>query len=344
MLSDNQRRTICRIAFLVGCLAPTLGLIYAIFHRPTAADWARNIKAELGVEATIEGIETPWPGVTILRGVKFLDPEAGRLFEATEVKLELDESANRIVIDQKLSLTNTGLIKLVQLINEHPLRRHGVDRPWLVYFNDLVTIYETKLSDSNPTLGQTLTIENTQIEVRPRHKQDGTEMQVRFQIAGEPIVLSPDQHVLPEPVVDAYLARSFTMQDGSSDLLLELDTKGAALPCWLLGDLVSELKGLGAKARFAGSLTFVPKGGDSVGRIQGRFSQLDRSQYYATGAVEALDLYCSFNRGVKEGTAELVPQNIRIPVAWIEPGQPLQIDRVITAALEEPLQAQNIQR
>lgn len=344
MLSDNQRRTICRLVFLLGCLAPTLALIYTILHRPTAADWARNVQAELGVEATIDGIETPWPGVTILRGVKLFDPEAGNLFEATEVKVEMTESANRIVVDHKLSLTNTGLIKLVQLINEHPLRRHGVDRPWLVYFNDLATIYDSKLSDSNASLCQTLTIENTQIEMRPRPLKDGTEMQVRFQIAGEPIVLSPDRNALPEPVVDAYLARSFTMQDGRSDLLFELDTKGVALPCWLMGDLVSEVKGLGAQARFEGRLAFVPKGDDSVGRIQGTFSKLDRTRYYATGEVEALELNCVFNQGLKDWSAVLVGPNIRIPVAEIEPGQPLQIDRVITAALEEPLPAQNIHR
>jgi hypothetical protein len=344
MLSDNQRRTLCRLVFLLGCVAPTAGVLYTIFHRPTAADWARNIKAELGVETSIEGIETPLPGVTILRGVKLFDPEVGPLFEATEVAVEMTKSLNRVVINQHLSLTKTGLAKLIELANENPLRRHVVDRPWQIYCNGLATIYDTSQSlQPDQPLAQTLTVENTQVWMQPL--QGGTELQLRFQVAEEPLVQALGQRAPPRPIVKGYLARNRAWDAGFNQLFAGLDTEGTSLPCWLVGDLAGdslpELQRLGAEAQFNGSLEFASNNGQPSIKVDGRFSHLD-SNFYRDGHFEGIDLFCEYgDRKIKNWEAMLVNPDYRVPLAAIPFGQPHSIEHAIRVAQQQLLRADN---
>jgi hypothetical protein len=334
MLSDNQRRLICRLVFLLGCLAPTLSIVYWIFHRPTAADWARNIKAELGVDAAIDSIETPWPGITILRGVRFFDAEAGKLFEATEVGIELTERENRVIVNQNLALTNSGLIKLVQLINEHPIRRHVADRPWQIYLNGLTTIYDrnSSLQGSQPIL-HTVTFEQTHLELRPLY--DGTELQVRFQLADVSVLPETIQSAFPKPIIEAYLGRSHPDSKGNSDLLVKLETKGVALPCWLIGDLMPDLNDLGSDCRFEGSLAWFPQAIHPRGWIRGRFTQVDATRYARHGNFEAIELLCELDGGMKRWTADLVHHGARTPIEY---RYPFRIEHAIIAAQEDYFQ------
>ncbi len=269
MPSDNQRRFFCRVIFMLGCIAPTLSLVYWIMHRPTAAQWAREIQAELGVETVIDSIETPLPRVTILRGVKFMDPEHGKILDATEIEVVFAETENRVFINHKLSLTNSGIIKLVQLINENPVRRHVADRPWVVSL-DGVTIYDkTHLPEPGGAFAQSLIAEKVQIELIPM--SDGTDLVLQF----EPVDPANDG-VLPhsrQPVI-ARLGRSYPREDGLSKMLVTLDTSGASVPCWLLGNMVPEIKSLGPQCRFSGQLKLFPNHSLVIGAFEGRFGQV----------------------------------------------------------------------
>jgi hypothetical protein len=331
MLSDNQRRLICRLVFLLGCFAPTLGIVYWIFHRPTAADWARNIKAELGVDASIDSVETPWPGVTILRGVRLFDPEAGRLFEATELGIEFTNKENRVIINQNLALTNSGLTKLVQMINEHPIRRHVADRPWQVYLNGLTTIYDKSNSfQTGQPLMHTATFEQTHIELRPLDY--GTHLHVRFQLADASTPPEISQTSFPKPIIEAKFARSHPNATGNSELFFGLETKGISLPCWLIGDLMPELKDLGSECRFEGSLAWFPQAVHPQGCIKGRFTQIDQSRYKNYGTFESIDLFCELNGSEKNWNANLVDRGRLIPIPF---EYPLRIEYAIIAAQED---------
>jgi hypothetical protein len=344
MLSDNQRRTICRVVFLAGCVTPTIAVLYTIFHRPTADDWARNIKAELGVEASIEGLDTPIPGVTILRGVRLFDPEAGPLIEATEVAIEMTRIQNRVVIGQHLSLTRSGLTKLIELVNENPLRRHDIDRPWQLYCNGLATIYDTSASlSANQQLAQTLTIENTHVWMQPL--QGGTELQIRFQVAEEPRVLAQGQHPAPQPTIKGYLARNKAWDAGFNQLFAGLDTDGVALPCWLVEELtreaIPEMRSLGTEVQFKGIVEYASNNGQPGIKIQGRFSQLDGS-FYRDGHFDGIELICEYSdRRIKNWDATLLNPDYRVPVPQIEIGQPHSIEYAIRVAQQQLLRADN---
>jgi hypothetical protein len=330
MLSDNQRRLICRLVFLLGCLAPTLSVVYWVFHRPTAADWARTIKAELGVQATIDSIETPLPGVTLLRGVKFFDPEVGTLFEATEVGIEIAERENRVIINQNLTVTNTGLIKLVQLINDHPIRRHVADRPWQFSLNGQTTIYDKNSSlHYGQPLVRTLTIEQTQLDLVPFPNK--TELNVRFQLAENSRLREAQNRPFPQPFINAFLGRGHPYANGQSELVVKLETRGSSLPCWLVDELVPELRDLGKETCFEGSLELRPIETAQLW-IKGRFTDFDQSKYARYGTFEALELICTIDGKLIDWNANLVDQGTHIPIQF---SYPFHIEHAILAAQDD---------
>ncbi len=117
-LSDNWRRTICRCAFLILCVLPTLVSGYWIFHPQTAGQWEQAIRAELGIPTDIDSVETPGPNVTILRGFRLFDPETGELFATTQVRV-IRGYPNRLVIDYPTTVSCEAIARLIAKSSEH---------------------------------------------------------------------------------------------------------------------------------------------------------------------------------------------------------------------------------
>lgn len=85
-MQDAKRIAVCRGAFLVLCVLPTLlTLAFIGFHRwsvrsPAAkAEWERELSQRLGVAVAIKGLSYPQPLVAELAGVKISDAETGVL-------------------------------------------------------------------------------------------------------------------------------------------------------------------------------------------------------------------------------------------------------------------------
>ncbi len=93
-MSDNSRRAVCRLAFILLCALPLSLILYRIFHPVTTTHWQQAIKANLGLTAQIESVETPLPFVTLFHNVKLIDPEiepTGGSFGQTQSRLGRNE-------------------------------------------------------------------------------------------------------------------------------------------------------------------------------------------------------------------------------------------------------------
>lgn len=300
MFSDNQRRFICRMLFLLACVAPTVVIGYYICHPQTVTFWQREIQAQLGIAATIDSIETPGPYVTILRGVKFSDSELGTILDAMEVKIEFGER-NVVTVPQKIRLTNAGLIHLTKTLNEHLLRAHAADRPWQIFLLEQTIIQESIHAESlSGQFPQTLVTENLQIAIDPLI--DGTLTVMHFQLPN----MKPDQWV------SASLARSHADSTRPSQQRLELNTNQQLLPCWLLGDLIPEISNLGPQCQFAGRINLYPQNGKPYGGFEGKFVGIDGSAISPgfdpnnPAHFSAEVRLCSLEGGIKHLDASLI--------------------------------------
>jgi hypothetical protein len=289
-MSDNQKRLICRFLFLLTCVFPTSMVGYRLLHPETAKHWQTTIQSKLGVTTTVDSIETPGPYVTILRGLKFLDPELGTLLDATEVKIVLGKP-NRIEIPHSVSVSNAGLLQLMDNINQHLIRTHAAEQRWQILFLGQ-TVIEDRICNSIPQFPPTMVAENLQIDVGPL-LEGGTGALIQFRV--------PDLN--DEKWVQFRVSRSLASDPGGSQQRLYLNTSDLELPCWLLGGRVPEIKHLGPRCQFAGEIDLVPNDNGVWGQMTGTFSRIELDGIAESKAQVRL---CRFNGGIDQLDAFLI--------------------------------------
>ena len=267
-MSDNQRRTVCRILFLLVCALPTTLVAYWIGHPQTTGGWELAIKAQLGVTASIDSIETPGPNVTILRGLTLSDPEIGTLLQTVEARIEFGKVKNFIAIRYKAQeLSNRGLACLVKKVNQNLVRAHGADKPWRLEFSkDSVVEQVDSVQLPNPDQAgdpNSITIAGLTIDVIP--SVDGTTAKAYFKVPSDP---HPDRTVVCE-----------ISKSENQPQLVQIDTNQVFLPCWLVSDSVPLIRSivlsLGQDACFAGKVALNSTSGKSELFIDGNINQVD---------------------------------------------------------------------
>ncbi len=289
-MSDNHRRLFCQFLFFLLCVLPTSVVGYWICHPQTSGGWELALRAKLGVETSIDSIETPGPYVTILRGLEFSDPEIGTLFKAVEARIEFGTESNIVSIPYRVQgLTNQGLTSLVQTVNQKLIRSHGVDKPWQIRFGKDALISQAPdsvLPNDHEYLSQ-FPLSDLQLDIFPR--VDGTVCVANFKV--------PDSDA-GEKLVNCQISR--TKEYGQ---LLTLETNNSAVPCWLAAHCVPGIVStLGTKSRFRGALELVPTQGESQVAVDGVFERVDLEATLAIPAdqdrfatIELDD--CFFERG-----------------------------------------------
>lgn len=305
-MSDNQRRVICRLVFMMTCFAPTALVVYWLLHPQTPAQWETLMQAQLGVATSVVSIETPGPRVTVLRGVEISDPEFGKILDAMEIRIEHGTS-NYVTIPHSIQTTNAGLIQLVKSINDHFIRAHAAQRPWRIQFLDHVVIQDVVFSGQSPTdFPKSLIATDVEIDISP--EVEGTTAELSFRIP----------ELDPEKMILCQLKRSHFDENQQSLLRLQLATNDVAVPCWLIADLVPEVAQLGPDCCFAGNLDLNPRSGNPYGWFAGKFSgirpEIDQpspgdafpaTPSRQTPSYVAEVLQCSLDGGVKEFKAYL---------------------------------------
>lgn len=298
--------------FMLLCAAPTLTVGYWICHPQSAGSWSRDIQSQLGVVTSIDSIETPGPYVTILRGLKFSDPELGTILDAMEVRVEFGET-NRILIPHSVKLTNAGIIQLGRTINDHLIRAHAADRPWRIEFLKHTVIEEAIVAKQMTASPKSLLVENLQVDIVPM--VEGTMTQLAFQLPTD----RRDNDAIADmerPWIICKFDRSHPDEaEQRSQQWLGLNTNEAELPCWLLGDLIPEIQQLGLNCRFAGYVDITTQTGRPVGRFGGRFNQinaltlLDSNAAVLTGNYQVEVRQCQLDGDIESLDAFLIHPN-----------------------------------
>ncbi len=249
-MSDNNRRFACRLLFLLLCAGPTLLMTYWLTHRPGVTDWQEAIQAYLGLEINIDSLETPYPGETILRGVRIEQPFGAATYQVNEITIQTGNT-NCVYINDLVSAAPEDLLRLLQQTSQHAFQLGHISEPWQI-------VFQTMAIDPNPEspdLGLIL----SPIQVDVSQDSRGVTATAHFQKANLDST-SPMQ------------CRVFYPRD--HDKLrqeIELDTGTSHLPCWLVDKLVGELANMGELATFCGTASLLV---DTENRVSGRFNGL----------------------------------------------------------------------
>lgn len=309
VISDNQRRLICRLAFLALCLAPTLVTVYQIAHPQTANDWELALRAELGVDTKISSVETPNPGEVILRDLRFLDGDQ-LLFQTVEARIVYGK-VNRIVIEYPVSkLDSVGIWNLASRMNQQWLQRPDkLEHIWRIEFKDEVVIDRAQQArdvphDSAMQLAfdiqqseQLVLSKNARIDLAPT--SEGLALTAYFQVKNQ----HNANFAGAEQSIGASYSDTMLFKINSYGQIqdMDLETRSGRLPVWLLDGIRPELSAaLGRDATFSGQLKLVPSK-MQVAHLSGVFEQVDVSRFpglaqdSAHATVEIRD--CRFHEG-----------------------------------------------
>lgn len=258
-MSDNQRRVLCRLLFLLACAIPTSISSYWIFHPQTAAGWAQAIQAETGIAASIDFVETPSPYETVLHQLRLTDPEHGTLLDTVQVRIRFGKYVEVEVPYEVHQVDNHGLARLLKTMHQNTVRR-GVDKPWRIQFAKPLKISRADavlLAGDQPVASNSLqamlqnekntfVVEGLNLDVVP--SVDGTSVGANFVVAQSNNIQSI-QNSRSQNRVEVQLKREPQGQ------AIWLHTFNQKLPCWLASDFASDItEGLGRNANFVGEL------------------------------------------------------------------------------------------
>ena len=277
MWSDNQKRIVCRLAFLLLCALPTAVIVYRIMHPQTADQWEQRIQAQLGVRTHIDSVETPGPYETILRGLEFFDADRTILI-ATELRILFGE-VNQIWIDHPVRLDSNGLQYLVDQVNQQLIRSHTVQPRWVVMVDSAVVESNIVMDDHFGTpKRRELMLKNLAIDMES--SANNTTARMDFHLVdptvpvptGNPNIVSCSIQRERVPAVPGTAA-------GSAPQWVTLNTGTDALPCWLVSEWLPEIvQNLGTEVTFSGGVELDTNAPDLQGQAAGQFSQVDLQQ------------------------------------------------------------------
>ncbi len=142
-LSDNQRRILCRLVFLLVCALPTSILVYLLFHQPGPDDWERLVQAQLGIQIEIGAVETPRPNQVVLRAVRIAESVPGIPLEAEqltieEITIEQTRQGGRISVLHPVQISADVMSEIVQRCSQHVQRLNLGSRPWQIDFSKIL--------------------------------------------------------------------------------------------------------------------------------------------------------------------------------------------------------------
>lgn len=244
-MSDNSRRTVCRMAFILLCALPLSLIVYRIFHPISATQWQQAIKANLGLTAQIGSVETPLPFVTLFHDVKLLDPERHELIvHLDELKVVMG-ATNEIIVENKIQIDSSALAMISQQLRQNLMRTHAATDSWKLTLNEAV------LMRPNSEIADKLTFAPIQVSVHPYPEY--TTAKVEFFSGGfeEPIEVSMRRYRN-----EATPRESFSIHSGKT-----------YLPCWILNDFWPDSKSFGKISQFAGYAKFERNGESWNGSI-----------------------------------------------------------------------------
>jgi len=257
-MRDKTRRLICRLAFCMLCLSPTMGICGWIVYRSTpihtarqCAYWEGMLTAHTGLTAQVGSVRRPRHGDVLLGRVTLTDPDSRRRI----ARVRLIE----------LAWTDHGL---VVLFSQPEIEAGQFQRLWSLIHHRVVQAgalpAAVQVSAAELTLHaspQALTF--TDVRGSAESTAQGTRSLIEFRVAGA------------EMAVPAQLQIDRNREVYPPATGWRLRTGPTPLPCSLFADYCRPLERLGKHCRFQGTVWAeeVEQGWD--GEIAGRFEQVD---------------------------------------------------------------------
>jgi hypothetical protein len=271
-MSPRMRIGVHRAAFLSFCLAPTLLLAawiaYAAPSRGAAADtslWEEELSWILGLDVQVERVEQPELGRTVLYGVEISDPEWGGIGRIRALELARTEQGVVIVASQP-EMRADRLLEFGRLVHDRFLRtRRAGDLPVHFLAGELTLTVESD-DPLAPPRGETL----TDVDLWISSSEEGPQLSAEFHLAAAPAA-QPVQC----RVVRKHRSGEAPTTWWSLDTQADRDSPAAAMPCWLLSQLLPSLAALGDDSRFAGHCHAELAGAGWDGKVVGRFDNVD---------------------------------------------------------------------
>ncbi len=248
-MHELKRRQVCRTAFVLVCLAPTLGAAaWGVSRRLPGhvAFYASEMSELLDLGVSLGSVSHPRPGVTLYHDIAFADRETGTQLARVRV-LEVDRTvepvilrASQIETEAAHALTAWSAIER-QLRHGHKCRLLASEWTW-----------------RGDRVAQTL----TDIDVRLTTTEASRELELSFRPAGvehgEPMTLRV-QRKLDSEVVTRFA----------------LDTKGYAFPIALAAAWSEGLSGFGPRATFQGVVDVESRTAGWGGTLRGELVGID---------------------------------------------------------------------
>jgi hypothetical protein len=249
MLHETTQRRVCRIAFVVGCVLPTLCVVVAtarVWLPGYATHWEQPLGQLLDCRATLERFEMPRPGIVRCERVVLADPETYTPWAVLhDVSHETLQGRSFITIAHaELACGAAAEIgeRVERLLRENDSRELALTIGSLVVNGD----------------SQSLTLPNVRVQVAST--STGSQLQLWSEDSTSGLRLLVERNRQLEPP-----ATQVTLHTGAG-----------GIPCELLAGW-DRFEQLGSQARFQGRMELTATRESAQGRISGQFSQLDLS-------------------------------------------------------------------
>ena len=256
-MSTNGRIALCRIAFLILCVLPTVAVAVVIARTESKDIWEKQLKAELGLSVSIQSVRRSRPGVVLLSGVQIRDPEIGLLAEIDQAEVAYHDQG-LVVVASQVKLRKSQLHQIHRLLQDRVLRRWEKT-------SGVVAIRTNELYLTSAKAEPVEKFTDAVCKISPT--KEGCRIALSFR--------SPDSETGESVQCLAERKRSASTPPSTAWMI---KTGGAAIRCSVLGETIPAVCYLGHNCRFNGMI-WVELTSDGVnGDVNGRFINVDLDQ------------------------------------------------------------------
>lgn len=290
-MHDRTRRVLCRLGFLLFCVAPTLGVVtwISVVRSPAyiaacKAECERQLSDALGLAVSVQEVHRLLQGVTLLDGVKFTEPETGApIARIRHLEFGLQDGRFSVLASQP-EIEGQQVWRLWEAVHERVLRTRRAAAGEAQFYAGEITI--------RPAAGITAT---TLTDVRGQLTMTEAGPQATLEFREAALQMS-------EPA-QLRITRNRQLQPPATRWAL--NTRSTALPCSLLANYLEVLRPLGEQATFQGTIEAMPTAEGWEGEIAGRFCGVDldrvterlKLRHKLSGAAEVVFRRAGFRAG-----------------------------------------------
>lgn len=245
-MSDNQRRLMCRIAFVVCCALPTILVANWILFPRSTAQWQSLVRQSIGCPVTIASVETPSLNEVRFHEFRFINSQAEPLAEFMTV--DYRQTAEGPIIN--LSAIDLSLSQVSELVGQ--LLR--------------------ELPQMEPC-ANTLLVQLPLMTIRPDIKGASSD---RLFVARNCLLRVDSNATAIRAVLNFYsddaaqvpVRWDFLYNRPSQSTSWKLNAENAVLPCWLLAKAWPASLNLGDGSWFGGTLAQDQSNGSTAYTLQ----------------------------------------------------------------------------